>query len=61
MIALYRNIQERLKPAVWQSGGCQSWYQDRAGHNIAIWPGFSFDYRWQMRRVRPPDFNTVAA
>ncbi len=52
----YRQIQERLKPTVWQSGGCRSWYQDEKGRNVAIWPGFTFDYRWQTRSVTPSDY-----
>src|SRR5262249_46299960 len=42
----FERIQEQLKPTVWQSGGCRSWYQDRVGHNVAIWPGLTVNYRW---------------
>jgi hypothetical protein len=56
----FHQIQERLKPTVWQSGGCHSWYQDRAGHNVAIWPGLTVNYRWQTRRARLADFSTAA-
>jgi cation diffusion facilitator CzcD-associated flavoprotein CzcO len=52
----FRKIQERLKPTVWQSGGCRSWYQDEKGRNVSIWPGFTFDYRWQTRRVARSDY-----
>jgi cation diffusion facilitator CzcD-associated flavoprotein CzcO len=57
----FRRIQEQLKPTVWQSGGCRSWYQDCAGHNVAIWPGLTVDYRWRTRRSKLADFSTVAA
>jgi len=57
----FDRIQERLKPTVWQSGGCRSWYQDRSGHNVAIWPGLTANYRWQTRRAKLADFGTVAA
>jgi cation diffusion facilitator CzcD-associated flavoprotein CzcO len=52
----FRKIQERLKPTVWQAGGCRSWYQDEKGQNVSIWPGFTFDYRWQTRRVARGDY-----
>ena len=52
----FRAIQERLKPTVWQAGGCRSWYQDEKGQNVSIWPGFTFDYRWQTRRVAWSDY-----
>jgi cation diffusion facilitator CzcD-associated flavoprotein CzcO len=52
----FRKIQERLKPTVWQAGGCRSWYQDEKGQNVSIWPGFTFDYRWQTRRVSWSDY-----
>jgi cation diffusion facilitator CzcD-associated flavoprotein CzcO len=55
----YRKIQERLKPTVWQSGGCRSWYQDDKGRNVSIWPGFTFDYRWQTRRVAWDDYSVT--
>jgi cation diffusion facilitator CzcD-associated flavoprotein CzcO len=55
----YRNIQERLQPTVWQSGGCRSWYQDEKGQNVAIWPGFTFDYRWQTRNVAWDDYSVT--
>jgi cation diffusion facilitator CzcD-associated flavoprotein CzcO len=55
----YRKIQERLKPTVWQSGGCRSWYQDEKGQNVSIWPGFTFDYRWQTRRVAWDDYSVT--
>jgi hypothetical protein len=54
--SFFKRIQEQLQPTVWQSGGCRSWYQDENGHNVSIWPGFTFDYRWQTRRVILKDF-----
>jgi cation diffusion facilitator CzcD-associated flavoprotein CzcO len=55
----YRKIQEQLKPTVWQSGGCRSWYQDEKGQNVSIWPGFTFDYRWQTRNVAWSDYSVT--
>jgi cation diffusion facilitator CzcD-associated flavoprotein CzcO len=45
-------LQRRLRKAVWTAGGCRSWYQDDAGINRALWPGFSFEYWARTRRAR---------
>jgi cation diffusion facilitator CzcD-associated flavoprotein CzcO len=42
-------IQRRLRGTVWMSG-CKSWYLDAHGRNTALWPGFTFEYRWRTRR-----------
>jgi cation diffusion facilitator CzcD-associated flavoprotein CzcO len=47
--AYNRELQHRLKGTVWSSG-CRSWYLDRNGKNVALWPGFTFLYRWITRR-----------
>lgn len=48
--AYYNALQDRLKDTVWSSG-CVSWYQDDAGHNLALWPGTTFEYWWRTRTV----------
>lgn len=40
-----RQIQERLKPSVWMTGGCGSWYLDKHGNNTTLWPGHTFEFR----------------
>jgi len=40
---------------VWATG-CSSWYQTAAGHNSALWPGFTVDYWRRTRRLRLEDF-----
>jgi cation diffusion facilitator CzcD-associated flavoprotein CzcO len=47
--AYNRKLQRRLKGTVWSSG-CRSWYLDRNGKNVTLWPGFTFVYRWITRR-----------
>lgn len=47
--AYNRRLQRRLGRTVWNSG-CRSWYLDRNGKNIALFPGFTFAYRWITRR-----------
>ncbi|BAQ48540.1 4-hydroxyacetophenone monooxygenase (plasmid) [Methylobacterium aquaticum] len=47
-------LEARLSASIWQQGGCASWYQDAAGHNIALWPGTVVAYR---RAMRAPDWS----
>lgn len=54
-----RWLQSRLKGSVWQAGGCRSWYQDDAGRNVALWPGFIANYRRGIRRMSLSDYNVV--
>lgn len=46
-------IQRRLARTVWASG-CRSWYQNKAGKNVTLWPGFTFEFRLRAER---PDFS----
>jgi cation diffusion facilitator CzcD-associated flavoprotein CzcO len=46
------DLQARMARTVWATG-CSSWYQDDAGRNTALWPGFSYAYRLMTRRFRP--------
>jgi cation diffusion facilitator CzcD-associated flavoprotein CzcO len=51
-------LQSRLQDSVWASG-CQSWYLDENGRNIAIWPSFTTAYWLRTRRLNPADFELV--
>ncbi len=46
-------IHREMVKTVWKSGGCQSWYQSKSGHVIAMFPGFSFTY-WRMANAFKP-------
>jgi hypothetical protein len=48
-------IDEMTEGTVWLSGGCQSYYLDRNGHNAALWPTYTWPFR---RRLR--EFDAVA-
>ncbi len=48
-------LQPRLQRSVWASG-CQSWYLDERGRNATNWPGFTFEFWYQMRKVRESDY-----
>lgn len=48
-----RMIHREMEKTVWKTGGCNSWYQSKSGHVIAMFPGFSFTYRQMASRCRP--------
>jgi cation diffusion facilitator CzcD-associated flavoprotein CzcO len=48
-------LDKRMARTVWASG-CNSWYLDEAGQNFTLWPGFTFEYWWQTRRLHLADF-----
>ncbi|MHB8218714.1 MAG: flavin-containing monooxygenase [Acidimicrobiales bacterium] len=48
-----RGLAERSRHTVWTSGGCDSYYLDAAGRNVAVWPGSSWGYRRALRRFDP--------
>ena len=52
-----KRLQSRLARTVWASG-CASWYQDSAGRNTTLWPGFTWELRARTRRVRESEFLT---
>jgi cation diffusion facilitator CzcD-associated flavoprotein CzcO len=44
-------LQRKLAKTVWNTGGCRSWYlHPESGKNCTIWPGFTWRFRWIMRR-----------
>jgi cation diffusion facilitator CzcD-associated flavoprotein CzcO len=49
-------VQRRLRKAVWNEGGCKSWYLDDKGVNRTLWPGFTFEYWARVRRARRRDY-----
>ncbi len=53
-------IQRKLVRGVWTQGGCQSWYLDAQGVNRTIWPGFTWRYWLDTRKVNPADFELIA-
>ena len=51
-----REIQDKLVRGVWTQGGCKSWYLDAKGVNRTIWPGFTWRYWLETRKVDPSGF-----
>ncbi|CAB0151342.1 Baeyer-Villiger monooxygenase [Pseudidiomarina piscicola] len=46
-------IHREMAKTVWQTGGCESWYQSKSGKVTAMFPGFSFVYRLLAQRFKP--------
>ena len=48
--AAYNAELDRMtEGTVWVSGGCQSYYIDRNGHNSALWPTYTWPFRHRTR------------
>ena len=53
------DLQRRSRRTVWTDGGCNSYYLDpKTGRNIAIWPGFTFHFRWITRAFDVGSYRT---
>ena len=56
MRAFNDRMHRRLRRAVWNEGGCRSWYLDEHGVNRTIWPGFTFEYWASTRKAKSQDY-----
>jgi cation diffusion facilitator CzcD-associated flavoprotein CzcO len=52
-------IQRKLIKGVWTQGGCTSWYLDATGVNRTIWPGFTWRYWLETRKVNAKEFELI--
>ncbi|MDQ8045705.1 MAG: NAD(P)/FAD-dependent oxidoreductase [Solirubrobacteraceae bacterium] len=52
-------IQKRMKPTVWVTGGCASWYLDEQGRNSTLWPDFTFKFRALTSRFDIESYSTL--
>ena len=50
-----QELQNTLHTSVW-AAGCRSWYKTESGKIIGIYPGFSFQYRRELKRPRFDDY-----
>nr|WP_136252194.1 NAD(P)/FAD-dependent oxidoreductase [Ningiella ruwaisensis] len=50
-----RMVHDEMTKTVWHYGGCQSWYQNKSGKVIAMFPGFSFTYRQLCKSFKKHD------
>jgi len=44
------DLQKRMRPTVWLTGGCSSWYLDEHGNNTTLWPRQTFTFRRLLAR-----------
>jgi cation diffusion facilitator CzcD-associated flavoprotein CzcO len=54
--AFNEKLQLDLAKSVWQSGGCQSWYQMKNGKNVTLWPGFTFTFMKKTKHFEPDKY-----
>jgi len=54
-----QKLQGEFKGTVWATG-CSSWYQQADGRNMALWPGSTWSYWLQTRRVKQADYSFVS-
>ena len=55
--AFVEEMRARLPKTVWESGGCQSWYQDPATRETpAVWPGSVVEYQKRTRTASLGDY-----
>ncbi|WP_395343226.1 flavin-containing monooxygenase [Ningiella sp. W23] len=48
-------VHSEMEKTVWHYGGCHSWYQNKSGKVIAMFPGFSFNYRLMCKKFKAQD------
>jgi cyclohexanone monooxygenase len=53
-------VQARMKPTVWTTGGCASWYLDKFGNNTTLWPGQTFTFRQHLSKFDADAYDVTA-
>lgn len=53
-------MQRELAKTVWQSGGCVSWYQNKNGKNVTLYPGYTFTFIRRTKRFEADKYHAVA-
>ena len=56
-----RDVQERMGPSVWNTGGCSSWYLDEHGRNTIIWPRTTIAFRRLLHRFDIAAYDVTSA
>lgn len=54
-------VQSAMTGTVWMTGGCASWYLDASGRNTTLWPGFSFEFRRELRHFDAASYRLAPA
>ncbi len=58
--AYNKDIQQQLSHTVWQTGGCHSWYQNKNGKNVTLWPGHTFTFMRRTKHFEADKYEQVA-
>jgi cation diffusion facilitator CzcD-associated flavoprotein CzcO len=53
------DIQRKLDKGIWTQGGCKSWYLDAKGVNRTVWPGFTWRYWLETRKVDTSEYELI--
>jgi cation diffusion facilitator CzcD-associated flavoprotein CzcO len=51
-------VQRSSRKSVWMTG-CHSWYTTATGRNTNNWPGYTFMYRYRIRRFDPAAYRVM--
>jgi cation diffusion facilitator CzcD-associated flavoprotein CzcO len=54
------DVQARMAPTVWSTGGCSSWYLDEHGRNTTLWPRTTFVLRRLLSRFDVRSYTVTA-
>jgi cation diffusion facilitator CzcD-associated flavoprotein CzcO len=55
------DIERRMGPTVWTTGGCVSWYLNAAGRNPTLWPRTTIAFRRATRHLDPAEYELIPA
>jgi cation diffusion facilitator CzcD-associated flavoprotein CzcO len=53
------DIERRMAPTVWATGGCVSWSLNAAGRNPTLWPGSTLRFRRLTRRLDLAEYELI--
>jgi cation diffusion facilitator CzcD-associated flavoprotein CzcO len=52
-------LQQQLAKTVWQTGGCISWYQNKNGKNVTLWPSYTFTFKKQTEKFEADKYEVA--
>jgi cation diffusion facilitator CzcD-associated flavoprotein CzcO len=55
--AFIADVDRRLGPTVWNTGGCASWYFDKTGRNSTLWPDATWRFRRLLASFKPAEYH----
>jgi cation diffusion facilitator CzcD-associated flavoprotein CzcO len=52
-------VERRMAPTVWSTGGCSSWYLNAAGRNPTLWPASTIRFRRATKAVNLNEYHLI--